>query len=168
MADNLKRGITAGYRLYILSDSVKQTDRIAAIFADRGDNISFQPVKSTLHEGFIDHDLSIYCYTDHQIFDRFHKFQLRTDKTRQGKVVMTLKELNQFQVGDYMVHVDHGVGTFGGLIRTNVNGKMQEMIKLIYKDNDVIFVSIHALHRISKYKGKEDEAPRINKLKYSK
>ena len=164
VADNLKRGLTAGYRLYILSDSVKQTDRIAAIFADRGDNISFQPVKSTLHEGFIDHDMSMYCYTDHQIFDRFHKFQLRTDKTRQGKVVMTLKELNQFQIGDYMVHVDHGVGTFGGLVRTNVNGKMQEMIKLIYKDNDVIFVSIHALHRISKYKGKEGEAPRINKL----
>jgi transcription-repair coupling factor (superfamily II helicase) len=152
------------YRMFILSDSVKQTDRIAAIFEDRRDNISFQPVKDTLHEGFIDHDLSIACYTDHQIFDRFHKYQLRTDKTRQGKVVMTLKELNQFQVGDYMVHVDHGVGTFGGLVRTNVNGKMQEMVKLVYKDDDIIFVSIHALHRISKYKGKEGEAPRINKL----
>ncbi|MDD2995847.1 MAG: transcription-repair coupling factor [Paludibacter sp.] len=164
VADNLKRAILGGYKIYILSDSVKQTDRIASIFTDRGDNIVFQPVKNTLHEGFIDHDLSLYCYTDHQIFDRFHKYQLRTDKTRQGKVVMTLKELNQFQVGDYMVHVDHGVGTFGGLVRTNVNGKMQEMIKLTYKDNDVIFVSIHALHRISKYKGKEGEAPRINKL----
>ncbi|MDD3080489.1 MAG: transcription-repair coupling factor [Paludibacter sp.] len=164
VADNLKRGIAAGYRIYILSDSVKQTDRIAAIFADRGDNISFQPVKNTLHEGFIDHDLSVFCYTDHQIFDRFHKFQLRTDRTRQGKVVMTLKELNQFQIGDYMVHVDHGVGTFGGLVRTNVNGKMQEMVKLIYKDDDIIFVSIHALHRISKYKGREGEAPKINKL----
>lgn len=164
VADNLKKALNEGYRLYMLSDSVKQTDRIAAIFTDRGDNISFQPVKNTLHEGFIDHDLSIYCYTDHQIFDRFHKFQLRTDKTRQGKVVLTLKELNQFQVGDYMVHVDHGVGTFGGLIRTNVNGKMQEMVKLVYKDDDIIFVSIHALHRISKYKGKEGEAPRINKL----
>lgn len=164
VSDNLRQGISDGYKLYILSDSVKQTDRIAAIFADRGDNITFQPVKNTLHEGFIDHDLSIYCYTDHQIFDRFHKFQLRTDRTRQGKVVMTLKELNQFQVGDYMVHVDHGVGTFGGLVRTNVNGKMQEMVKLIYKDDDIIFVSIHALHRISKYKGKEGEAPKINKL----
>lgn len=152
------------YRIYILSDSVKQTDRIAAIFEDRRDNITFQPVKDTLHEGFIDHDLSVACYTDHQIFDRFHKYQLRTDKTRQGKVVMTLKELNQFQVGDYMVHVDHGVGIFGGLVRTNVNGKMQEMVKLVYKDDDIIFVSIHALHRISKYKGKEGEAPRINKL----
>lgn len=164
VADNLKQKLAEGYKLYILSDSTKQTDRIAAIFADRNDNIIFQPIKNTLHEGFIDHDLSLICYTDHQIFDRFHKFQLKTDKTRLGKVVMTLKELNQFQLGDYMVHVDHGVGTFGGLVRTNVNGKMQEMVKLIYKDDDIIFVSIHALHRISKYKGKEGEAPRINKL----
>lgn len=164
VADNLKQKLAEGYRLYILSDSVKQTDRIAAIFSDRGDAISFQPVKNTLHEGFVDHDLSLLCYTDHQIFDRFHKFQLKTDKTRLGKVVMTLKELNQFQIGDFMVHVDHGVGTFGGLVRTNVNGKMQEMVKLVYKDDDIIFVSIHALHRISKYKGKEGEAPRINKL----
>ena len=164
VADNLKQKLGEGYKLYILSDSVKQTDRIAAIFADRGDVIPFQPIKNTLHEGFIDHDLSLLCYTDHQIFDRFHKFQLKTDKTRLGKVVMTLKELNQFQIGDYMVHVDHGVGTFGGLVRTNVNGKMQEMVKLVYKDDDIIFVSIHALHRISKYKGKEGESPRINKL----
>lgn len=164
VSENLTKWLNDGYKLYILSDSVKQTDRIAAIFADRGDKITFQPVKSTLHEGFIDHDLSLLCYTDHQIFDRFHKYQLKTDRTRLGKVVMTLKELNQFQVGDYMVHVDHGVGTFGGLVRTNVNGKMQEMVKLIYKDDDIIFVSIHALHRISKYKGKEGEAPKINKL----
>jgi len=164
IADNLKKFQSEGYKIYMLSDSVKQTDRIATIFDDRGDNIHFQAVKDTLHEGFIDHDLSILCYTDHQVFDRFHKYQLRTDKTRQGKVVLTLKELNQLGIGDYMVHVDHGVGTFGGLVHTNVNGKMQEMVKLIYKDDDIIFVSIHALHRISKYKGKEGEAPRINKL----
>ncbi len=164
VADNLHQRLVDGYKLYIMSDSVKQTDRITAIFADRGDEISFQAVKNTLHEGFIDHDLSLVCYSDHQIFDRFHKYQLKTDKTRLGKVVMTLKELNQFQIGDYMVHVDHGVGKFGGLVRTNVNGKMQEMVKLIYRDEDIIFVSIHALHRISKYKGKEGEAPRINKL----
>jgi transcription-repair coupling factor (superfamily II helicase) len=164
VADNLKHKLNEGYKLYMLSDSVKQTDRIAAIFSDRGDDISFQAIKNTLHEGFIDHDLSLLCYTDHQIFDRFHKFQLKTDRTRLGKVVVTLKELHQFQIGDYMVHVDHGVGTFGGLVRTNVNGKMQEMVKLVYKDDDIIFVSIHALHRISKYKGKEGESPRINKL----
>ncbi len=164
IAENLRKFQTDGYKLYILSDSVKQTDRIASIFNDRGDDIHFQAVKDTLHEGFIDHDLSILCYTDHQVFDRFHKYQLRTDKTRQGKVVLTLKELNQLGIGDYMVHVDHGVGTFGGLVHTSMNGKMQEMVKLIYKDDDIIFVSIHALHRISKYKGKEGEAPRINKL----
>lgn len=164
IADNLKKYQSEGYKLFICSDSVKQTDRIAAIFADRGDEIHFQPIKNTLHEGFIDHDLKLLCYTDHQIFDRFHKYQLKTDKTRQGKVVMTLKELNQFQIGDYVVHVDHGVGKFGGLVRTNVNGKMQEMVKLLYRDDDIIFVSIHALHRISKYKGKEGEAPKINKL----
>lgn len=164
VSDNLKKWLDDGYQIYILSDSEKQTDRIAAIFKDRGDAVDFKAVKNTLHEGFIDHDLSLLCYTDHQVFDRFHKYQLRTDKTRLGKVVMTLKELNQFQMGDYMVHVDHGVGVFGGLVRTNVNGKMQEMVKLVYKDEDIIFVSIHALHRISKYKGKEGEAPRINKL----
>ncbi len=164
IADNLKKNMADGYKIYIFSDSVKQTDRIAAIFSDRNDQIVFQPVKNTIHEGFVDHDLGLVCYTDHQIFDRFHKYQLKTDRTRQGKVVMTLKELNQLQMGDYVVHVDHGVGKFSGLVRTNVNGKMQEMVKLVYKDEDIIFVSIHSLHRISKYKGKEGEAPRINKL----
>lgn len=164
VADNLKKGMMEEYQLFIMSDSVKQTDRIRVIFQDRGDEIVFNPLKGTLHEGFIDHDLKLFCYSDHQIFDRFHKFTLRTDKTRQGKVVMTLKELNQFQIGDYMVHVDHGIGTFGGLVKTNVNGKMQEMVKLIYRDEDIIFVSIHSLHRISKYKGKEGEPPKINKL----
>lgn len=164
IAQNLKTFQTDGYKLFILSDSAKQTQRIAAIFDDRGDNIRFEALKNTLHEGFIDHDLSLLCYTDHQVFDRFHRYALRTDKTRQGKVVLTLKELNQFSLGDYLVHVDHGIGKFGGLVRTNVNGKMQEMVKLIYKDDDIIFVSIHSLHRIAKYKGKDGEPPRINKL----
>ncbi len=164
IAENLLKNKNEGYRLFICSDSAKQTDRIASIFLDRGDSITFQPIKPSLHEGFMDHTLKIVCYTDHQIFNRFHKFQLKTDRTRQGKVVMTLKELNQLQVGDYVVHVDHGVGKFGGLVRTNVSGKMQEMVKLIYKDDDIIFVSIHSLHRISKYKGKEGLEPKINKL----
>ncbi len=165
VADSFRRSIAENYTLYILSDSKKQTDRIAAIFHDREDNITFQPVLKTLHQGFIDHDLKVCCYTDHQIFDRFHKFSLKSEKARIGKVVLALKELNQFQPGDYVVHVDHGIGRFGGLIKTtDANGKKQEVIKLIYKDDDIIFVSIHALHRISKYKGKEGEAPRINKL----
>lgn len=164
VADHFKAMMKDGYRLCVMSDSSKQTDRIKAIFEDRKDDIQFDAVKGTLHQGFVDHDLRVCFYTDHQLFDRFHKYQLRTDKTRQGKVVMTLKELNQFKVGDFIVHVDHGIGTFGGLVRTNVNGKMQEMVKLIYKGEDIIFVSIHALHRISKYKGKEGDPPKINKL----
>lgn len=162
--DDLKKHLSEAYKIYILSDSEKQTDRIAAIFEDRNGQIQFQAVKNTLHEGFVDHDLSMVCYTDHQIFDRFHKYQLRTDKARQGKVLLTLKDINQLQIGDYIVHIDHGIGIFGGLVQMNVNGNKQEVIKLQYKDNDVIFVSIHALHRISKYKGKEGEAPRVNKL----
>ncbi len=164
VAANLKELTGKGYSVYISSDSVKQTDRIAAIFADRGDDITFRAVKDTLHEGFVDHDAKMAFYTDHQLFERFHRFQLRTDRSRTGKAVLTLKELNRFKPGDYLVHVDHGVGVFGGLVRTPVNGKMQEMVKLIYKDDDIIFVNIHSLHRISKYKGKEGEKPRINKL----
>lgn len=153
-----------GYELYILSDSKKQTDRIASIFEDKGEAIRFTPIDHTIHEGFIDHDLSLCCYTDHQLFERFHRVNLKTESVCKGKVILTLKELNQFQIGDYLVHVDHGIGKFGGLVRTNVNGKLQEMVKLIYKDDDIIFVSIHSLHRISKYKGKEGDSPRINKL----
>lgn len=164
IATDLTEKMAEGYTINIFSDSVKQTDRIEAIFNDRGDAIRFQAVKNTVHEGFIDHQMRMVCYTDHQIFDRYHKYQLKTDKTQRGKVIMTLKELNRLQVGDYVVHVDHGVGKFGGLVRTDVNGKMQEMVKLIYKNDDIIFVSIHSLHRISKYKGKEGEKPRIHKL----
>jgi transcription-repair coupling factor (superfamily II helicase) len=161
---HFKEKMEEGYQLYVCSDSKKQHDRIAAIFHDRGDQITFIPLLKTVHEGFIDHDLSICMYTDHQLFDRFHRYSLRSDSARTGKVAMTLKELNQLNIGDYVVHVDHGIGLFGGLISTEVNGKRQEVIKLIYKDDDLIFVSLHSLHRISKYKGKEGEAPRINKL----
>ncbi len=164
VSSQLTQYLVDGYAIYIASDSKKQTDRIAAIFDERGENIAFTPILKTVHEGFIDHDMRLCCLTDHQIFDRFHKFALRSDVARASKVAMTLKELNQFKVGDYVVHIDHGVGVFGGLQTTLVNGKPQEVIKLIYKDNDIIFVSIHALHRISKYKSKEGEEPRINKL----
>lgn len=153
-----------GYTIYILSDSTKQHKRIESIFEDRGDNIQFTPVEKTLSVGFLDKTLKICCFTDHQIFDRYHKYDLKTDRVRSGKIALTLKELQQFQIGDYIVHIDHGVGQFGGLVRTNMNGKMQELIKLIYQNNDVIFVSIHSLHKISKYKGKEGTSPRINKL----
>ena len=154
-----------GYTLYILSDVEKQATRIRAIFEDRGENIPFTPVNKTIHEGFADETLRICLFTDHQLFDRFHKFNLKSEKARSGKLTLSLKELNQFSTGDYIVHIDHGVGQFGGLVRTEVNGKIQEAIKLIYQNNDIIFVSIHSLHKLSKYKGKDSgEAPKLNKL----
>ncbi len=153
-----------GYKLYILSDSSKQIERLKAIFEDRGDKISFDPVLTTVHEGFIDHSLKICVFTDHQIFDRFHKYTLKSDRARSGKLALSLKELSSIEPGDFIVHVDHGVGRFAGLLRTNVNGKTQEMIKLVYANDDIIFVSIHALHKLAKYRGKEGVPPKINKL----
>ena len=154
-----------GYTLYILSDVEKQATRIRAIFEDRGENIPFTSVNKTVHEGFADDTLRICLFTDHQLFDRFHKFNLKSEKARSGKITLSLKELNQFTTGDYIVHIDHGVGQFGGLVRTEVNGKIQEVIKLIYQNNDIIFVSIHSLHKLSKYKGKDSgEPPKLNKL----
>lgn len=153
-----------GYTLYLLSDSAKQIERLRSIFEDRGDPVTFTAVRKILHEGFVDHDLHITCFTDHQLFERYHKYNLRSDRARSGKMALTLKEITQFQYGDYVVHVDYGVGRFGGLFRTEINGHVQEVIKIMYKDDDVLFVSIHNLHRISKYKGKEGTEPRINKL----
>ena len=164
VADSLRSFINDGYAIHICSDSKKQTDRIASIFDERGDNIHFTPIEGTIHEGFIDHDLSVCFFTDHQIFDRYHKFSLKSDIAKAGKVSMTLKEINQLQIGDYVVHIDHGIGKFAGLMVAENNGKRQEVIKLLYQNDDVIFVSIHGLHRISKYKGKDGEPPRINKL----
>ena len=161
---SFKDFLAKGYKIFILSDSAKQTERLKVIFDDRHDQIGFTPVLQTIHEGFVDDDMKICVFTDHQIFDRFHKYNLKSDRARSGKLALSLKELNQIEVGDYIVHVDHGVGKFGGLLRTDVNGKMQEMIKLIYQNDDIIFVSIHALHKLAKYRGKEGVEPRINKL----
>ena len=153
-----------GYELYICTDSEKQAKRLKDIFEERGDNIRFVHVNKTLHEGFTDHQLRKCFFTDHQIFDRFHKYSLRSDRARSGKVALSLKELNQFEPGDYVVHIDHGVGKFAGLVRLPNGDTTQEVIKLIYQNDEVVFVSIHSLHKISKYKGKEGEPPRINKL----
>ena len=153
-----------GYQLYILADSQKQTDRLESIFEEQGTNIHFTAVDKTIHAGFVDDDLKACFFTDHQIFDRYHKYNLRTQQTRTGKVALTLKELQQFEIGDYAVHLDHGVGRFGGLVRIPNGDKMQEVIKIIYNHDDVVFVSIHALHKVSKYKGKEGEPPRISTL----
>lgn len=164
IADSFTRFISEGYTIDILSDSDHQFDRLKAIFEDRGDDIRFNPVTPTLHEGFIDHERKVCLFTDHQIFDRFHKYTLRSDRARSGKLALSLKELSAIEPGDYIVHVDHGVGKFAGLLRTDVNGRTQEMIKLVYANDDIIFVSIHSLHKLAKYRGKEGVPPKVNKL----
>ena len=164
ISDSLGSFIKDDYTIYILSDSEKQQERLRVIFEDRGDNIPFTPIGKTLHEGFVDETLKICCFTDHQIFNRFHKYNLKSDKVRSGKIALSLKEINQFQIGDFVVHMDHGVGKFAGLVRLREGANIQEVIKLTYLNNDAVFVSIHSLHKISKYKGKEGDAPTLNKL----
>ena len=164
LSDRLKHYLQDYYQLFICSDSQKQTERIKAIFEDRGDDIPFTAVEKTIHEGFVDHSQRVCVFTDHQIFDRFHKYNLKSDKARSGKITQSLKELNEFQPGDYVVHIDHGIGRFAGLVRIPNGDSTQEVIKLVYQNDDVVFVSIHALHKVSKYKGKDGEPPRLNKL----
>ncbi len=158
--------LARGYILYILADSPKQNERLKAIFEEGASPspITFTPVNKTLHAGYADNTLKVCLFTDHQIFDRFHKYNLKSDKARRGKVALTLKELQQFELGDFVVHIDHGVGRFGGLVSIPENGQMVEKIKIVYQHDDVIYVSIHALHKVSKYKGKEGEPPRLNRL----
>jgi len=164
IADSFTRFIADGYKVCILSENDRQFDRLREIFADRGDNITFTAVDGTLHEGFVDHQAKTCVFTDHQIFDRFHKYTLKSERARSGKMALSLKELGQIEPGDYIVHVDHGVGKFAGLLRTNINGRMQEVIKLVYQNNDILFVSIHSLHKLAKYRGKEGVPPKINRI----
>ncbi len=159
-----------GYRVYVCADSQKQNERLKEIC---GTDV-FTPIDKTLHEGFIDHDLRICVFTDHQIFDRFHKYNLKSDKARSGKMALTLKEIQQFEIGDFVVHVDHGVGKFGGLVRMPIAQKAQsspdtpsyqEMIKIIYQNGDSIYVSIHSLYKVSKYKSQDNgNPPRLSTL----
>ena len=172
LIENLQQHKEKGYTIYILAEQKKQLDRLAAIVqsseyevqSSESGKPTFIPINSTLHGGFIDHDLKICCYTDHQIFERYHRVQMSSENARRGKAIITLREINQLQIGDFVVHSDHGIAKFGGLVNTPVNGKMQEKIKLIYRDGAAVYVSIHNLHRISKYKGREGEAPTLGKL----
>ncbi len=163
---HLSQNMADGYHNYILADSAKQTERLQNIFEEMNTaSPLFTPVERTLHEGFVDTDLRVCLFTDHQIFDRFHKYNLKSDHARDAKMALSLKELMQFEPGDYVVHIDHGVGRFAGLVRMpGTDGEMQEMIKLLYKNDDAVYVSIHSLHKVSKYKGKEGEPPRISSL----
>ena len=152
----------AGMENFIFSDNARQIERIYAIFEDIGKEIRFVPINHSLHEGFSDPELKIACYTDHQLFDRYHRFKLKDGYAR--KEAITLKELKGLQPGDFVTHVDHGVGKYAGLEKIDVNGKQQEAIRLVYRDNDMLYVSIHSLHRISKFTGKEGTEPKLNKL----
>jgi transcription-repair coupling factor (superfamily II helicase) len=151
-----------GYANVIAADSQKQLERLNTIFEEIDDYVKFQPLNISLREGFIDEQTKIVCFTDHQIFDRFHKYRVR-DKFSKSKA-LTLKELKTLQPGDYVTHVDYGVGRFAGLEKVDVGGREQEAIRLIFRDNDVLFVSIHALHKISKYSGKDGATPTMSKL----
>ena len=168
VSQEFHRLMDEGYKICIFADSEKQIARLQNIFEEMAktevEAIHFIPVNRAIHEGFIDHTLKLCCFTDHQIFDRFHKYNLKSDKARKGKVALTLKELQQFEIGDYVVHIDHGVGRFGGLVRVPQGDVMQEMIKIIYKNEDTVYVSIHSLHKVSKYKGKEGEPPTLNRI----
>ncbi len=164
---DINRKISDGYTIYICSENGKQFERLRSIFAhNSGDDLTkvpkFTELDYSIHTGFVDNGARTCLYTDHQIFDRYHRVKIKREVPRSER--LTLNELSAFQIGDYVVHIDHGVGVFGGLVKTNLNGKVQEAIKLIYKDNDVIFVSIHGIHRISRYKSKEGTPPKIYKL----
>ena len=160
LTEDIQKHQEEGYKIYILAEQKKQLDRLQAIL---GEDI-FIPINATIHEGFVDKGLKICCYTDHQIFERFHRVRVSSENARRGKAIITLREINQLQIGDYVVHSDHGIARFGGLVTTPVNGKPQEMIKLNYRDGANVFVSIHNLHRISKYKGREGSEPTIARL----
>ncbi len=164
ITENFKKRLDDGYLIVILSDNNHQIERLDAIFKDKGLNLPFTPILKTLHEGFVDDECGLCCYTDHQIFNRFHKYSLRSDRARDGKTALTLRELNTFKPGDFVVHSDYGIGRFGGLIQVDNNGKKQEVIKLLYKNDDLLLVSIHSLHKISRYRGKEGETPNVGKL----
>ncbi len=166
--DNFKGNIRNKLTNIIFSDTPKQIDRLYKIFEDispkkEGEQESFTPILLSIHEGFIDNDLKLACYTDHQIFDRYHRFRLKNSFNKKNEA-LTLKELKGLNPGDYITHIDYGIGRYGGLETIEVNGKTQETIRLVYKDYDIVNISIHSLHRIAKYSGKEGAEPKINKL----
>lgn len=167
LIQDLNTKIKSGYKVVISSENLKQFERLKSIFQNYfekngGSLPKFEELNYSIHTGFVDNNVKLCLYTDHQIFDRYHRVKIKREVARSER--LTINELNAFQIGDYIVHIDHGVGIFGGLVKTNLNGNVQEAVKLIYKDNDVIFVSIHSIHRISRYKSKDSASPKIYKL----
>ena len=163
LADDILASAQRGYTTYILSENKAQIERLQNIFRQVGrGQVRFETLPLTLHEGFVDNDLRCCLYTDHQIFDRYQRYRINGEIKRDEQ--MTVAELNQLRMGDYVVHIDHGIGRFGGLVKINENGRVHEAIKLVYRDNDVLFVNVHALHRIARYKSGDGEPPKIYKL----
>ena len=163
LIEDLKKHEQAGFSNMIVSSQAKQIERLYSIFEDLNSSVQFTTLSIALHEGFIDNEQKFVCYTDHQIFERYHRFRLK-DGFKKNQQALTLKEIYNLQKGDFVTHIDHGIGQFSGLEIIDVNGKPQEAIRLIYKDNDVLYVSIHSLHRIAKYTGKEGTQPKMNKI----
>ncbi len=180
LRQSIESYLIKGYHIYILADSQRQQERLRDIFNGMDESgesvtlqngewsqrpIEFTPVEKTIHEGFIDNTLKICCFTDHQIFDRFHKYSLKSDRARSGKMALTMKELQEMEPGDFIVHVDYGIGKFGGLLRVPTDKGFKEVIRIIYQNNDKVDVSIHSLYKISKYRSNETgQPPRLSVL----
>ena len=159
---DLTEKIKQGYEIFIFSDNPRQLERLHSIFTDLKAEIPFVPVPKAIHEGFIDEDLKVVCYTDHQIFQRYHKYKIKQAYNKSK--ALTIRALRELQPGDYVTHIDHGVGQYSGLQKIELNGVMQEAVRLIYRDSDILYVNINSLHKISKYTGKEGTVPKVNKL----
>jgi transcription-repair coupling factor (superfamily II helicase) len=159
---DLKHWESERFELYLFAENPKQLERLYSIFTDLKAEINFNPVATAIHQGFIDEDLKIICYTDHEIFQRYHKYKVKQAYNKSK--ALTLRTLRELQPGDYVTHIDHGVGVYSGLQKIEANGKLQEAVRIIYKDNDILYVNINSLHKIAKYTGKEGSIPKINKL----
>ena len=162
LIDNLEEYHKGGFTSYIFCANEQQAKRFHDIFDDSDKEVHYETIVFPLHQGFVDVDQKIVCYSDHQIFERYHKFRLKNGYAK--KQAITLQELNKLEIGDYVTHMDHGIGKFGGLQKIDVQGKKQEAIKLVYGERDILYVSIHSLHKISKFNGKDGKAPKIYKL----
>lgn len=162
LIDNFKENTLAGYTNYIFTDNVRQIERFYNIFEDMGVQVQFHPLHKSVHAGFIDHDLKLACYTDHQIFERFHRYKLKQGFTED--MAVNLRMLREMTPGDFVVHIDHGVGKYSGLETIEINGHKQESVRLIYQNNDLLYVSINSLHKISRYVGKDGTEPKLSKI----
>lgn len=162
LINDLKVHDKRNYAVFLFAENPKQLERLHSIFTDLKAEILFTPVPTAIHEGFIDEDLKVVCYTDHQIFQRYHKYKVKQAYNKNK--ALTLRALRELQPGDYVVHIDHGIGVFSGLQKIESNGRTQEAVRLLYKDSDILYVNINSLHKISKYTGKEGHVPKVNKL----